>query len=169
MIQIHLDLIYVPIWRINPKLQENRSLMLYIILCLLASQYIHVQIDKASVLREAISYVKQLQERITVLEQEREKENTKSMICIKKSHPCSKSCETISNGRRRSNQVLPDVEAIGLELEKEVLLKIHCEKRRGILLKLLGLLGNIHVSIASSSVLPFGKNTLHITIIAQVN
>ncbi|XP_061339406.1 transcription factor bHLH25-like [Gastrolobium bilobum] len=122
------------------------------------------KIDKATVLGEAINYVKQLQERIAMLEQESKKKSSNSMIFIKKSisHP---SC---SHDYWEPNQVLPEVEARGIELEKELLIRIHCEKRKGILLKLLTLLKNIHLSIASSSVLPFGKNTLNITIIAQM-
>lgn len=114
--------------------------------------------------------MKQLQERIAVLEQQSKKQGTQSMVFTKKYRPCSASRETNSNNYYGSNQVLPDpeVEAIGLELEKEVLIRIHCEKRKGIFPKLLVLLGNIHLSIARSSVLPFGNNTLNITIIAQV-
>ncbi|KAJ1426647.1 Myc-type, basic helix-loop-helix [Sesbania bispinosa] len=123
------------------------------------------KIDKASVLREAINYVKQLKERIAVLEEESKQKSTTSIISIKKSHshPLSEINTLGSN-----NQMLPHVEAIGLEPEKQLLIRVHCEKRNGILLKILTLLQNIHLSIASSSVLPFGKNTLSITIIAQV-
>ncbi|KAJ1396741.1 Myc-type, basic helix-loop-helix [Sesbania bispinosa] len=123
------------------------------------------KIDKASVLREAINYVKQLQERIAVLEEESKQKSTTSIISIKKSHSHPLS-ETNSFGS--NNQVLPQVEAIGLEpAEKQLLIRVHCEKRNGILLKILALLEKIHLSVASSSVLPFGKNTLSVTIIAQ--
>ncbi|XP_057457682.1 transcription factor bHLH25-like [Lotus japonicus] len=124
------------------------------------------KIDKASVLGEAINYVKQLQERIAVLEEEgnkKKKSTTNSLILIKKS-------QSYPHNSDDSDQVLPEVEAIGLdsESEKELLIRIHCEKRKGILLKLLALLENVHLSVASSNVLPFGKNTLNITIIAQM-
>lgn len=107
--------------------------------------------------------MKQLKGRIAVLEQE--SSNKKSMMIFTKkclqSHP---HCE------KNSNHVLPQlqVEAIGLELEREVLIRILCEKPKGIFLKLLTLLENMHLSIVSSNVLPLGKNTLNITIIAQV-
>ncbi|RDY02352.1 Transcription factor bHLH19, partial [Mucuna pruriens] len=138
------------------------------------------KIDKASVLGEAINHVKQLQGRIAVLEQcwssagavleqESKKKSTKLMIFSKKSqsHPCSPSCEN-SNYFLESNHVLPQVEAIGLELEKKLLIRILSVKRKGILLKLLASLENTHLSIISSSLLPFGKNTLSITIITQM-
>lgn len=115
--------------------------------------------------------MKQLQERIAVLEQETSKrKSTTSIISIRKSHSQSHpSRETNSNvNYLGSNRVFPEIEAIGIETEKELLIRIHCEKQNGILLKLLALLENMHLSIASSSVLPFGENTLNITIIAQV-
>ncbi|XP_061340054.1 transcription factor bHLH18-like [Gastrolobium bilobum] len=122
--------------------------------------------DKASILQEAINYVKQLQQRIAVLEKETNKKSIKSLF-INKSHLCSVSCETKSNGYYGAYEVLPEVEARGLG--KEVLIRIHCEKRNGILLKLLALLKNIHLSIASSSILPFGNSIFNIIIVAQMS
>ncbi|AES68224.1 transcription factor bHLH25 [Medicago truncatula] len=123
------------------------------------------KIDKVSVLGEAINYVKELKERISMLEQQYYERNksTKSIISIRKfqSHPL--------NDNLDSNHVLPEVEAIGIESEKELLLiKINCEKREGILFKLLSMLENMHLYVSTSSVLPFGKNTLNITIIAKM-
>ena len=89
--------------------------------------------------------------------------STKSIISIRKfqSHP--------RNDNLDSNHVLPEVEAIAIESEKElVLIKINCEKHEGILFKLLSMLENMHLYVSTSSVLPFGKNTLNITIIAKV-
>ncbi|WJX74961.1 hypothetical protein P8452_58548 [Trifolium repens] len=98
------------------------------------------KIDKVSVLGEAINHVKNLKQRIAMLEQQ-------------------------SYERRK----LLEVEAIGIESEKELLLiRIHCEKLKGILLKLLALLESMDLSVSTSSMLPFGKNALHITIIAKM-
>jgi len=99
-----------------------------------------------------------------MLEQQHYERNksTKSIISIRKfqSHP--------RNDNLDSNHVLPEVEAIGIESKKELLIKINCEKREGILFKLLSMLENMHLYVSTSSVLPFGKNTLNITIIAKV-
>jgi len=111
------------------------------------------------VLREALNYMRQLQQRIAVLEKGSNNKSIKSLI-ITKSRLCSASCET------NSNEVLPQVEARGLE--KEVLIRIYCEKRKDIMLKLLALLKDVHLSIASSSILQFGNSILNIIIIAQV-
>lgn len=129
--------------------------------------------EKAYVLGEAINYVKQLQERVKELEEDVQKNGTadQSVITITRSHLCiddgtAAFCETNTNEYCYvDNESLPDVEA--RVLGKDVLIKIHCEKQKGILVKILSQLERLHLSISSSNVLPFG-NTLDITIIAQV-
>jgi hypothetical protein len=110
--------------------------------------------------------VKNLKQRIAMLEQQSyERRCTKSIISVRK----SQSYPNGSNGNLDCNiEVLLEVEAIGIESEKELLIRIHCEKLKGILLKLLALLESMDLSVSTSSMLPFGKNALHITIIAKV-
>ncbi|KAL5072421.1 hypothetical protein RYX36_011405 [Vicia faba] len=105
------------------------------------------KLDKASILDKAKHYVKQLEERMKDLEQE------------VKSNTCSNNCET-------STSIVPDVEVE--VLQKEILLTIHCEKQKNVMLKILTHLENVHLSVVSSSVLQFGKSTLDITIVAQM-
>ncbi|KHN22417.1 Transcription factor bHLH25 [Glycine soja] len=115
--------------------------------------------DKSSMLGKAIDYVKQLQERVTELEQ-RKKRGKESMIILKKSEANSEDC-------CRANKMLPDVEA--RVTENEVLIEIHCEKEDGLeLIKILDHLENLHLCVTASSVLPFRNSTLSITIIAQM-
>ncbi|KAG4393514.1 hypothetical protein GLYMA_03G105000v4 [Glycine max] len=109
-------------------------------------------------------------ERVKVLENENKRKTTYSKIFIKKSQVCSReeatsSCETNSN-YRSTPPPLPQVEA--RMLEKEVLIGIHCQKQKDIVLKIMALLQNLHLSLASSSVLPFGTSTVKVTIIAQM-
>ncbi|KAK2371627.1 transcription factor bHLH18 [Trifolium repens] len=123
------------------------------------------KIDKVSVLGEAINHVKNLKQRIAMLEQQSyERRSTKSIISIRK----SQSYPNGSNLDCTNIQELLEVEAIGIESEKELLIRIHCEKLKGILLKLLALLESMDLSVSTSSMLPFGKNALHITIIAKM-
>ncbi|KHN31892.1 putative inactive patatin-like protein 9 [Glycine soja] len=119
--------------------------------------------DKSSILGEAIDYVKQLQERVTELEQ-RNMRGKESMIILKKSEVCNSS-ETNSEDCCRASEMLPDVEA--RVMENEVLIEIHCEKEDGVELKILDHLENLQLCVTASSVLPFGNSTLGITIIAQ--
>ncbi|KAL2967970.1 hypothetical protein AAZX31_15G004900 [Glycine max] len=122
------------------------------------------KMDKAHVLREAINYVKQLQERVEELEEDIQKNGVESEITITRSHLC------IDDGTNTDecygpNEALPEVEA--RVLGKEVLIKIHCGKHYGILLEVMSELERLHLYISASNVLPFG-NTLDITIIAQM-
>ncbi|KAL9303535.1 hypothetical protein ACSQ67_020798 [Phaseolus vulgaris] len=127
--------------------------------------------DKAYILREAMIYMKQLEERVIELENENKRKNTDSRILIKKySQVCSREEEGTSCDETKSHNIstppLPQVEA--RVLEKEVLIGIHCHKQKDIVLKIMALLQNHHLSLASSSVLPFGTSTLKVTIIAQM-
>lgn len=126
--------------------------------------------DKAYVVREALNYMKILQERVKELENQTKDRKLDSAIFIRKSQDSpDKSttyCERNSDSGCRSIESPLEVEA--RVLEKEVLIRIHCEKQNNIVLKIHVLLEKLHLSIATSSVLPFGNSTLIITIIAQV-
>ncbi|KAK7336013.1 hypothetical protein VNO80_28208 [Phaseolus coccineus] len=122
------------------------------------------KMDKAHVLREAINYVKQLQERVEVLEEDIQKNGAESAITITRSHLCID--DTNNDEFYGSNEAVPpEVEA--RVLGKQVLIKIHCGKQKGILLKIMSQLEHLHLYISTSNVLPLG-NTIDITIIAQM-
>ncbi|KAG4972665.1 hypothetical protein AAZX31_13G349300 [Glycine max] len=123
------------------------------------------KMDKAHVLREAINYVKQLQERIEELEEDIRKNGVESAITIIRSHLCIDDDSNTDEECYGPNEALPEVEA--RVLGKEVLIKIYCGKQKGILLKIMSQLERLHLYISTSNVLPFG-NTLDITITAQM-
>lgn len=126
--------------------------------------------DKASVLGDAIKYVKQLQESVKVLEEQTKKRTVESVVFVKKSQLVSSdddtsSCDENFDGRS-SDESLPQIEA--RVSEKDVLIRIHCENQKGYVVKILSEIEKLQLSVVNSSVLPFGKSTLDITIIAQV-
>lgn len=125
--------------------------------------------DKASVLGDAIKYVKNLQERVAELEEQTKKRRVESVVLVKKSQIAaddeSSSCDENSNSVH-SDLALPEIEVRASD--KDVLIRIHCEKQQGILLKVLGEIENLHLSIINSSALPFGNSSLDITITAKV-
>ncbi|XP_065875689.1 transcription factor bHLH25-like [Euphorbia lathyris] len=128
------------------------------------------KMDKASVLGDAIKYLKQLQERVQVLEEQTKKRSVESVILVKKSHvsiddDSSSSDENSADGG--SDSVLPEIEA--RVSEKDILVRIHCDKQQGVIPKILNQIENLHLSIINTSVLPFGNSTLDITIIAQMD
>jgi len=122
-----------------------------------------LQMDKAYVLREAVNYTRQLQERVKELENQ----NSEKKVVHHSSTLVTKSQVSSSNKSSETNkESLFEVEA--RVLDEEVLIGIHCEKQKDIVCNILAFLEKLHLSPTSSSVLPFGTSTLIIHIISQV-
>ncbi|XP_042009684.1 transcription factor bHLH25-like [Salvia splendens] len=125
------------------------------------------KMDKASVLGDAIKYMKQLQEKVKALEEKAKKATVESVVFVKKYE--------VSGGdgtgdRDSSNEAavcepLPEIEA--RFCDKDVLISIHCEKRKGVLEKIVAEIEKLHLSVVNSSAMTFGDSSLSITIIAQ--
>lgn len=113
--------------------------------------------DKASILREAIKHITQLQEKVESLE--------KKVTTTKRCNDVVKSCS--SNQSLFSTVSLPLIEA--RMCHSEVLINIHeSERRKGVMEKVVGEIEKQHLSVVSCSFLPFGAAHLNITIIAEV-
>ncbi|CAI0405419.1 unnamed protein product [Linum tenue] len=128
------------------------------------------KMDKASVLGDAIKYVKHLQEKIKQLEEQTKKRTVESVVLVKRYHlPADDDSNSSSNDDddSKSNvEKAPEIEARASE--RDVMIRIHCEKQPGVLAKVLTEVESLHLSIVNSSVMPFGNSTLDITIVAQV-
>ncbi|KAK3026770.1 hypothetical protein RJ639_040309 [Escallonia herrerae] len=124
------------------------------------------RMDKASVLGDAIKYLKQLQERVKLLEEQAKKKPEESLVFVDKfqhaaenGHDSSSSCN--------ENVSLPVIEA--RISENNVLINIHCEKQNGFLVKLLREIEKLHLSVVNSNVMPFGNHAMDVTIAAQMD
>jgi len=127
--------------------------------------------DKASVLAESIIYVKELKERLEVLEEQNKKTKTESVVVLNKPDlgitinddaDDNSSCDESTEGATGSSlQVQARVSG------KEMLIRIHCQKHKGILVKVMAEIQSFQLFAVNSSVLPFG-DSIDITIIAQV-
>ncbi|CAI8613317.1 unnamed protein product [Vicia faba] len=119
------------------------------------------KMDKCYVLSEAVSYTKQLQKRIKELENNQNKDNIVINPAIFKWK------SQASSNKRKYSESLLEVEA--RVMKKEVLVRIHCEKRKDIVFKIHELLEKFNLNITSSSVLPFGASVFVINIFAQMD
>lgn len=123
------------------------------------------KMDKASVLGDAIKYVKQLQERLKTLEVQAPK--TVSMAVQKSGRDVAGL--TMDSDLEKDNSESfqqPDIEV--RMVDKNVLIRVHCEKRKGILVKSLGELEKLQLSVVNANILLFTETTLDLTLTAQV-
>lgn len=117
------------------------------------------KMDKCYVLSEAVNHTKQLQKRIKELENQNKDNKANPAIFKWKSQ--------VSSNKKKSSESLLEIEA--RVKEKEVLIRIHCEKQKDIVLKIHELLEKFNLTITSSSMLPFGASILVINICAQMD
>ncbi|KAJ9670378.1 hypothetical protein PVL29_026735 [Vitis rotundifolia] len=118
--------------------------------------------DKASVLGDAIKYLKQLQERVKTLEEQTTKKTVESVVSVKK----SKLSDNDQNPDSFSDQPLPEIEA--RVSNKDVLIRIHCVKQKGFAVRILSEIEKLRLRVVNSSVLPFGDYIMDITVVAQM-
>ncbi|KAF5738061.1 transcription factor bHLH18-like [Tripterygium wilfordii] len=119
------------------------------------------KMDKASVLGDAIKYLKQLQERVKTLEEQASKKTMESVVFNKKSvYMDDENLDT------ESDHPLPEIEA--RVSHKDVLIRIHCENHKGCVVNILSQMEKLKLSVVNTSVLPFGNSTMDITVLAQM-
>lgn len=122
--------------------------------------------DKASVLGDAIKYVKQLQEKVQTLEEKAAKKKAGSTVLVKRSIIFTDDIDSSSDDSN-CEQPLPEIEV--RVCGNDVLIKLQCHKHSGPAATVLRELEKLHLTVHSSSFLPFGNNIVDVTIVAQVN
>ncbi|WCJ32062.1 basic helix-loop-helix (bHLH) DNA-binding superfamily protein [Euphorbia peplus] len=121
------------------------------------------KMDKASVLEEAIKYLKKMQDDVKTLEEQAAKRKMDSVVYVKRSKVYADSDE---NANGCSDQTLSHIQA--RVSDKDVLIKIHGENQKGFLHKILCQVEKLSLNVINTSVLPFGNSTVDVTIVAQV-
>ncbi|CAA3014850.1 transcription factor bHLH18-like [Olea europaea var. sylvestris] len=121
------------------------------------------KVDKTSVLGDAIKYVKHLQERVKAFEEQAAKQTVESVVLVKKSKLL---VEDDGSSDENNSSGLPEIEA--KVCNNHILLRIHCEKHKGILSKLLAEVERLHLSIVNVNASSFGSFALDITINAEM-
>nr|QOJ43715.1 bHLH transcription factor [Dracaena cambodiana] len=141
------------------------------------------KMDKASVLGDAINYLKQLQEKVKTLEEQSAQKPVESTVLVKKSQLSSdddgSSCDenfdgTSAAGKRPDRDQKRDDRDNNPEIEvklseKTVLIKIHCKNSvKGVLVKMLAEIERHRLSIVNTSALPFSTSAIDVTVLAKI-
>ncbi|XVE94067.1 hypothetical protein REPUB_Repub01dG0248500 [Reevesia pubescens] len=128
------------------------------------------KMDKASVLGDAIKYLKQLQEKVKTLEEQTRKKSMESVVFVKKSQLFADIDDFSLDNENFSgpfDEPLPEIEA--RFCDKSVLIRIHCEKRKGLSEKIMSEIEKYQLTIINSNVMTFGSSAFDITIVAQMD
>ncbi|KAL3813731.1 hypothetical protein ACJIZ3_014999 [Penstemon smallii] len=117
--------------------------------------------DKTSVLGDTIMYLKTLQERVKILEVQTARHTIQSVVMVKKSQ------------KRAAEEMENELAAPLLKIEakvnnRSILLKILCEKNKGLLVKILGVVEKLNLEVVSTNAVPFGSVALDITIVVEM-
>lgn len=121
------------------------------------------KMDEVTLLDNVIIYLKQLQERVKVLEEKNSKKTMKPGVFGEKLRILYESDENITG----EPELFPLVAA--RVSERNILIRIHCGMRKGVLVKVLEETEKCNLSVVNSSAMPFGASTLEITIVAKMN
>ncbi|CAN6241665.1 unnamed protein product [Urochloa humidicola] len=126
------------------------------------------KMDKATILSDATRHVKELQEKLKALEGGGSSDRSiESWVLVKK--PCIAAPDEDSfPSSGTSRNPLPEIEARLMEKDKMVMVRIHCEDGKGVAVRVLTTVDELHLSIVHANVTPFPANTLIISITAKV-
>ncbi|MCD7466267.1 hypothetical protein HAX54_002825 [Datura stramonium] len=115
------------------------------------------KMDKASILEGATNLIRQLGERAETTEDHTKTNNEKEDSSI--------------DMMMKSSSLLPQVEVKSSEEELliTILLLYPKKQQKGIIDQILSTIQRFHLTIKTSSFMPFGSTSMHITVIAQMN
>ncbi|TVU45756.1 hypothetical protein EJB05_05255, partial [Eragrostis curvula] len=120
------------------------------------------KMDKATILSDATRYVKELQEKL--------KAHEYGCSNVHRKVPGKKPCIAVRDDKDHSSpsrDVLPEIEA--RISEGNVMVRIHCEDVRGVLVRLLAEVEGLHLSIVHANAMPFSASTMIVNITAKAS
>ncbi|CAI9089856.1 OLC1v1024505C2 [Oldenlandia corymbosa var. corymbosa] len=120
------------------------------------------KMDKATVLGDAINYVRELQSKVTILEEEvirKKLSNGKVGLSVKKN--------IIICDDEDGDDNFPEIEA--KICKKDVLIRVQCEKTKGLMVEtVVAEIEKLHLSVMNSWAVTFGDSILDITVLAKM-
>ncbi|CAL9757637.1 unnamed protein product [Musa acuminata subsp. burmannicoides] len=125
--------------------------------------------DKASILGDAVRYLKELQGRVKALEDQNMERTVESVVLVTKAQLSADDDGGSSSDENFDGQPwqkpFPEIEA--KVSGKMVLVRIHCENRKGVLVKILSEIEHLNLTITNTNVMPFLGSSINITVTAQ--
>ncbi|XP_044983942.1 transcription factor bHLH18-like [Hordeum vulgare subsp. vulgare] len=140
------------------------------------------KMDKATILSDAVKYVKEQQEKLKALEDRSLRSvAVESVVLVKKKSRTAAAapeddCPSPSAGAvavstttttTTGGSALPEIEA--RITESNVMVRIHCEDSKGVLVRLLAEVEGLHLSITHANAIQFPACTVIITVMAKVD
>ncbi|XP_044949511.1 transcription factor bHLH19-like isoform X2 [Hordeum vulgare subsp. vulgare] len=135
------------------------------------------KMDKATILGDAVKYVRELQEKVKTMEDDESAAaaattttTIRSAVLVSKKVKAAAvddEDEEEDAGEESSHGGLPEIE-VRVSGEKTVLVRIHCKNARGLLVRVLAEVEELRLAITHTSVMPFPADTAIITITAKV-
>lgn len=125
-----------------------------------------MQTDKATLLGDAVNYIRQLEEKVKTLEEKASERTVESTILVKKTHISTGDHSSDAEGSPFS-EAFPKITA---SLNgNSILVRVQCEKRKGLFVKVLSEIERHHLSVINTNVMPFASSSLNITVTAQAS
>lgn len=136
------------------------------------------KVDKASILEQAIKHVKDLKQKVQLLEEEKKsRSQQESVMFVNKSqlemeeadHEYSSSDHENNHGSSSSDGDLPADIEVRYSDNNSVLIRITCARRNAFMLNIHNEIEKLHLTIAQSCMMPFGKHAIDVTLVAQMD
>ncbi|XP_019195609.1 PREDICTED: transcription factor bHLH18-like [Ipomoea nil] len=126
------------------------------------------KMDKTSVLGDTIKYLKQIQERVRLLEEESSKRSMESIMFVNKYQESFDDNDDMSSGKNEKSEEQPRLEIETRLCDNHILLRIHCERHKGVIGQIFSEVEKLNLAVVNSSVARFGSLTYDITIIVEM-
>ncbi|XP_059295195.1 transcription factor bHLH18-like [Lycium ferocissimum] len=130
------------------------------------------KVDKASILEQAIKHVKELKEKVQLLEEQKKSmSQQESVMFVNKAQLKVEEDEYSSSEENNHGSSGGDLPA-DIEVrfsDNDVLIRITCERRNAFVLNIHNEIEKLHLTIVQSCMMPFGKYAIDVTIVAQMD